>query len=125
MNANPIETLVDAYLAAYCEPDRATRERAVARLWADGGRLVDPPLQASGHAAIVAQSDALLAQFPGHRFRRTTQIDSHHDFARYGWALADAAGRTVLEGCDVAELSADGRLQRVVGFFGPPVKIAA
>jgi hypothetical protein len=40
----PTETLIDDYLNAYCEPDRAKRASAVLRLWTTDGRLTDPPL---------------------------------------------------------------------------------
>ncbi|HZY18811.1 MAG TPA: nuclear transport factor 2 family protein [Ramlibacter sp.] len=112
------ERLVDAHLAACCEPDAARRGEAVRRLWHPEGRLVDPPLAAFGHAGIADQAGTLLAQCPGHRFVRTTAVDRHHEFARYGWSLVDPAGRQVLEGVDVLQLDVDGRIARVVGFFG-------
>ena len=57
------------------------------------------------------------AQFPGHAFRRTGEIDAHHGFARYSWELVAADGNVTIGGMDVAELDAS-RLRRVVGFFG-------
>ena len=123
--AQATETLIDDYLNAYCEPDRVRRASAVSRLWATDGRLTDPPMEASGHEAIIVQADALLGQFPAHRFRRTTTIDGHHGFARYGWSLVNATGTTVLEGCDFVEIDEGGRLRRVVGFFGSMAPLAA
>jgi hypothetical protein len=117
------ERLVDAHLAACCEPDPAQRHSAVRDLWNATGRLVDPPLESAGHGGIADQGALLLAQFPGHRFVRTTQVDAHHEFVRYGWRLESPPGAAVLEGVDVMELDVDGRIGRVVGFFGaqPPV----
>lgn len=112
------ETLVDAHLAAYCEADDTRRQQAVARLWNPDGRLVDPPLEAAGHAGIARQGALLLSQFPGHRFVRSTDIDAHHEFVRYGWRLESPEGAAVLEGVDVLELDVDGRIGRVIGFFG-------
>lgn len=116
------ESIVDQHLSAYCEPDRGRRGDAVRRLWHPAGRLVDPPLEGTGHEGIAEQGSHLLQQFPGHRFVRSTAIDAHHEFLRYGWQLRDAAGRTVLEGLDLMELDGEGRIRRVVGFFGlqPP-----
>lgn len=113
----PLETLVDSHLAAYCEPDPQARRAAIARLWHAEGRLVDPPLAAAGHEGIHAQAGQLLQQFPGHRFVRTTPVDGHHEFARYGWALRNPQGADVLRGTDVVTLDVDGRLMKVVGFF--------
>lgn len=114
-----IDQLIDDYLDAYSEVDPKRRASAVSRIWAADGRLVDPPLESQGHAGIAGQVQALLSQFPDHRFRRSTGIDAHHGFARYGWQLVNPAGETTLEGCDFAEVDGSGRLQRVVGFFGP------
>jgi hypothetical protein len=122
MNMPAIGTLVDNWLAAYADPDAARRLAAIREGWNAEGRLVDPPMEARGHQGISDQAATLLAQFPGHRFERSTAIDAHHQFLRYGWKLVDGNGAAVLEGLDVAELDVDGRLLRVVGFFGaqPP-----
>lgn len=112
------EALVDANLAAYCDPDAARRNAAIARIWHPEGRLVDPPMEALGHKGISAQADKLLAKFPGHRFRRTTAVDLHHEFVRYGWVLEAPDGKPAITGTDFVHLDVDGRLMVVVGFFG-------
>ena len=124
MNMPAIATLVDGWLAAYSDPDAARRLRAIRESWNAEGRLVDPPLEARGHQGISDQAATLLAQFPGHRFERSSAIDAHHQFLRYGWKLVDASGAAVLEGLDVMELDVDGRIARVIGFFGaqPPAR---
>jgi hypothetical protein len=113
------QRLVDEHLSAYCEPDAGKRIEAVRRIWHPGGRLVDPPLESAGHAGIAEQGGLLLQQFPGHRFVRHTAVDAHHEFLRYGWQLVSPEGQPVLEGLDLMELDVDGRICRVVGFFGP------
>jgi hypothetical protein len=110
--------LVDTHLAAYCEPDAARRGELVAAVWATDGCLIDPPFDGSGHEGIAAMTDGVLAHFPGHVFRRTTAIDAHHRFARYGWELVGPDGTVAVGGTDVVELAAAGRLGRIVGFFG-------
>jgi hypothetical protein len=110
---------IDRYLAAYCDPDKARRAEAVKQIWTQDAQLVDPPLTAQGHERIVNQSDALLSQFPGHRFRRSSGVDTHHGRARYAWQLLDPQGRVVLEGIDFAQWDDSGRLAQVSGFFGP------
>ncbi len=114
-----LNPLIDAYLQAYGDPDAGRRAQAVAHLWASDGRLIDPPLVAQGHAQIVAQADALLSQFPGHHFRRSSGIDAHHGMARYAWQLINASGAVALEGCDFAQVNSAGQLTQVTGFFGP------
>jgi hypothetical protein len=118
MNLSAIESMIDRHLAAYCDSDVARRAEAIREIWAADGRLVDPPLEAHGHQGIADQAATLLSQFPQHRFERSTAVDAHHNFLRYGWRLRGPDGTAVLEGVDFAELDVDGRLARVVGFFG-------
>lgn len=110
--------LIDTHLAAYCEPDHATRLDLLERVWNANGQLLDPPLDGTGIDAIAELTDAVLALYPKHRFVRTTEVDAHHGFARYGWSLVDPTGTPAVTGIDVAELDDDGKLVRIVGFFG-------
>jgi hypothetical protein len=58
------------------------------------------------------------AKFPGHRFRRVSGVDVHHDELRFGWELRSPDGAVVVTGIDVGALGPDGRLRRITGFFG-------
>lgn len=115
----PITHVIDTYLAAYCDPDADRRAALVAEAWSPDGTLMDPPFEGTGHAAIAALTDTVLTHFPGHVFRRTTPVDTHHLVARYGWELVAADGTVAVQGLDVVDLTDNGRqLARVVGFFG-------
>src|SRR5947209_5651902 len=83
----PLGELIDRYLAAWNEPDPARRAALIEQVWAADGRLIDPPLAAEGHAGIGDMAAALQTQFPGHRFRRASGIDAHHDQLRFAWQL--------------------------------------
>ena len=113
-----LTAIVDLHLHAYSEPNAAKRAELVVAAWDETGRLMDPPFEGTGHAAIVALTDTVLEHFPGHTFRRTTDVDSHHGVGRYGWELVGPDGTVAVAGIDVVDVAADGRLQRVVGFFG-------
>jgi hypothetical protein len=90
----------------------------MARAFTDDAKLIDPPLAGEGHAAIVAMAQTLQTLYPGHRFRRMSVVDQHHEFARYGWQLLTPDDCVALTGMDVVEVASDGRLKQVVGFFG-------
>lgn len=111
--------LVDGHLAALSEPDEAVRLATLRDLWSDAGQMADPPITGEGPDGIAAIGAALQQQFPGHAFRRTTAVDAHHGFLRYGWDLVDPGGAAVLSGTDVGVVGEEGRLARIVGFFGP------
>ena len=109
---------IDTHLRAYAEPDPGVRAGLIAQIWADDGQLFDPPFDGTGRDAIAGLTDVVLEHYPAHTFQRTTTIDEHHGFARYGWALTGADGTVAVTGIDVATLDDQGRLTRVVGFFG-------
>jgi hypothetical protein len=117
--ATDLTTTIDGNLAAYSNPDGATRRTQLEAVWAADGTLIDPPIDGTGIAGIDALMAAVQSQFPGHTFRRTSGVDAHHDVARYSWALVASDGSVSLEGLDVVEVDAEGRLTRILGFIGP------
>ncbi|HLJ61532.1 MAG TPA: nuclear transport factor 2 family protein [bacterium] len=119
-------TTVDTYLAMWNETDPTRRAAHIRHSWAGDGRYVDPQLEAEGHTAIGDMVATVQARFPGHRFRRTSGVDTHHDQLRFAWELAAPDGSVVVAGIDVGRLAPDGRLQRITGFFGElPEKASA
>ena len=114
---------IDTHLAGYCEPDRERRLELLTAAWNPAGRLLDPPLEGQGIDAIAELVDAVLAHYPGHRFERTTEVDAHHGYARYGWTLTGPDGTTAITGTDIAEVDDDDKLVGVVGFFGELVTL--
>jgi hypothetical protein len=113
-----LTTTIDLYLSAWNEPDPVRRVELIEQVWAADGRLIDPPVAAEGHQAISDTASALQAQFPGFRFQRSSGIDAHHGQLRFAWELVSPDGAVALSGIDVGEVNADGRLQRITGFFG-------
>ncbi len=113
-----LETTVDIYLAAWTEPDDARRADMIEHVWAVDGRLIDPPLVGEDHDGINDMAKTMQSLYPGHTFRRTSGIDAHHEHLRFSWDLVGPDGAAVLAGVDVGDIAADGRLQRITGFFG-------
>jgi hypothetical protein len=100
--------------------DAVCRAELISQVWVAEGRLVDPPLAAEGHDGISDMAAALQQQFAGHRFRRVSGIDEHHDQFRFAWELVGPDGTVAVSSMDVGELAEDGRLRRITGFFGQP-----
>jgi hypothetical protein len=94
-------------------------DRLLAQVWADRATYTDPTVHLTGRAALVAHIDAVLARYPGSTIEMTSAIDLHHAVARFAWKKVLADGTALPEGIDFAELDDDGRLTRIVGFFGP------
>jgi len=111
--------VADRHLSAYGESDPIRRRALLEAAWVPGGALIDPPLDAAaGHEQLDDLFATVQSHYPGHTFRRTSEVDVHHEFGRYGWELAGPDGAVVFGGVDVVDFAPDGRLARVVGFLG-------
>ena len=119
-----VTEIIDMHLEAYALDDAARRDALVASAWNADGELLDPPLEGHGRAEISALADVVLTHYAGHKFVRTTAVDAHHGFARYGWDLSASDGTVAVSGIDVVQFDEAGKLLRVVGFFGPLEPVA-
>ena len=116
-----VSELIALYNRAWSEPDYALRQKLLEQIWADDGTYTDPTAHVAGRNALVDHIGALFEQFPGAYFVVTSGIDSHHGKFRFTWRMVLADGEVFLEGVDFGELNSDGKLHRIVGFFGPLV----
>jgi uncharacterized protein (TIGR02246 family) len=114
-----VEALVDTYAQAWSDPDPGVRREHLATVWADGASYTDPTVHVVGRDALAAHIDGVLAQLPGAQIERTSRVDGYGDVARFAWRLVQADGTALPEGLDFVELTEDGRIARIVGFFGP------
>jgi hypothetical protein len=87
--------------------------------WADDGVYCDPTATVDGRDALVAHIGGFQAQLPGARIETSSGVDEHDGWLRFAWTMIGADGTPAMEGFDVGELGPDGRLRRIVGFFGP------
>lgn len=119
-----LDVTVDNYLSAWNEEDPAMRSQLIEQVWTTDGRLVDPPMAAHGHNEISDMASALHGQFPGHYFRRSSEVDEHHGRFRFAWELVSGDGAVAIAGLDVGQLNDSGQIEQITGFFGPlePVK---
>jgi hypothetical protein len=112
-----VAQLVDRYIAMWNETDGKRRREIIAQVWTPDATYLDPALQGAGHAGIDAIVRSVHERFPGHRFRRTGEIDNHHDRIRFGWELAPENGPPVVGGVDFGVIAEGERLQAITGFF--------
>jgi hypothetical protein len=109
--------LIDRYIAIWNETDPERRRALIARTWTEDATYLDPMLESEGQAGIDGMVRGVHERFPGHRFRRTSDVDTHHDRARFSWELAPEGGAVVARGIDFATVAPDQRLRTVTGFF--------
>jgi len=114
---NTLTDLIDRYIATWNETDGGRRRDLIAQTWTDSASYLDPLLQGDGRDGIDAMIVGVQERFPGHRFRRTGDVESHHDRVRFTWDLTPEAGDPVVNGTDFGIVTPDNRLQAITGFF--------
>jgi hypothetical protein len=111
-----VQDVVDRYIATWNETDPARRRELISRTWTEEGHYLDPLMAGEGQDGIDAMIQAVQTQFPGHRFRRTSKIDTHHDRVRFSWELGPEGASPLAGGLDIGVI-ADGRLRSIIGFL--------
>ena len=117
------QDVINDYMAAWNETDAGKRKALIERCWADDGLYCDPQSDVRGRDGLDATIAGMHTQAPGASIIATSGVDQHHNQIRFAWAFKTADGATPIVGIDAGEFAADGRLARIVGFWGePPVK---
>lgn len=114
------QQIVEAYGASWREPDVAKRRALLEQAWADDATYTDPQSDVAGRDGLIDLISGFQAQVSGAQIVATSAVDVHHEKFRFTWAMKSADGATMMEGIDYGELAPDGRIQKIVGFFGPP-----
>ena len=113
------DAMIKDYAAAWNATGATERRALLERSVTEDVRVTEPPADLEGREALEGRIAAYQHDFPGARIDLASGVDEHHGWARYAWTIVGADGSRVLDGTDVVERSADGRLRRVVMFFGP------
>jgi hypothetical protein len=117
------DSAVSDYCAAWSVADRGARDRLLARVWAADGVYSDPePTLAKGRAALSDVIANFQRHYPGAHFRCSAP-QMHHRAMRVTWILLRPDGSQVTHGVDIYDMARDGRIQRIVGFFGEPPSV--
>ena len=118
-----MDQTIEAYDRAWNASGDDERRRLLETALTEDCEMLEPRGRFAGREAIVERLRGFSDRFPGARVAVTTNVDEHNGLARYGWAIVDADGAPLLDGIDVVERASDGRLRRIVMFFGPLQRI--
>jgi hypothetical protein len=113
-----VDPVIEKYDQAWNASEADKRRRLLEGALADDCEMLEPRGRFVGREAILERITGFSERFPGATVNITTNIDEHNGIARYGWKITDREGGPLLEGIDVVERSGDGRLGRVLMFFG-------
>ena len=114
-----VDGVIATYCAAWNETDPVKRDKILQEVWDDDATYTDPTVHTVGRAALVAHISTVCARFPGSTIVMTSAIDVHHNVLRFTWKRVLADGSERPEGIDFGEIAGDGKIRRIVGFFGP------
>jgi hypothetical protein len=114
-----VAELVATYGEAWNEPDEAARRKLLDEAWSDAGSYCDPTAAVAGREELLTHIAGMRQAFPGARIVTTSGVEEHHGWFRFSWSMVDETGAASIEGFDVGSIGADGRIDRIVGFFGP------
>jgi hypothetical protein len=113
-----LDEIVKIYCDAWGEPDLAKRRQLLQRVWADDGTYTDPVTHVAGREALLQRISAHLQKYPGSRIVPSSHADVHHSMLRFTWQFLASDGKVQTEGIDFGEMTSDGRIRKIVGFFG-------
>ena len=111
-----LSEVLRTYLGAWNTDDVEERDAMLRRCVTDDVAFIDPIKQLIGRDELLAHIAETRATYPEITFEPAGEADHHNHVLRQPW-VARIDGRVVLRGIDVDDVSPDGRLTRIVGFF--------
>lgn len=111
---------VDAWFAAWSEPDAAKRAGLLDDAAAPGVRFRDRFSLVEGRGDLDPHLAAVHVFMPGSRLARAGEVRGCQGTVLADWVAHRADGGEMGRGTNVFQLDADGRIEDVVGIWGPP-----
>jgi uncharacterized protein YndB with AHSA1/START domain len=110
--------LADAWFALWNEPDASKRRAVLAELLAEDAVFQDAHGCTRGLDDLDAHVTAARVHMPGIHLVRSGEPRHCQGTVLVAWVARKADGQPLAEGTTVLELTSDGRIARVVGFWG-------
>jgi len=109
---------VDAFFAAWSEKDEGRRRTALAAILTEDATFADAFSCTAGIDDLVAHLAAAQIHMPGLTLSRSGDVRQCQGTTVVDWVAKGADGAARGKGTNVFELAPDGRVRRVVGFWG-------
>lgn len=125
MDADAFLRPLRPYMAAFVERDPERRLALLAYALTPGACIGGPSRAYTGHAEISGKIDGFQRNWPGCRLVLAGGLLTFENAAHFPMAIVGPDGEVRAAGHSVAELAADGRVQRVLAFWGthPPLPV--
>lgn len=108
-----------AYVAAWNEQDITKRRKLLETCWAEDGCVVSNHDAIIGRAMLLECITSWRDTYPNDRAVFTSGIEQHHCWFRFTVVVVRPDGSTYSEALDVGEVDSDGRIIKIITFFGP------
>lgn len=112
------DPMLSAYEALWNEPDPVRRTALIEHCLVETAEIIGPGYRLRGHAAIFDDVSRFHREQPGRKAVIASGVDAHSGWARFAFRIVAADGAVLAEGLDAIEFAADGRINRVITFFG-------
>ena len=123
MEASSFFRPLKPYLDAFVERDVARRLALLEQSLTPGAEIRGPTRVFAGYAEISEKIDGFQKNWPDCRLALASGILCFSNAGHFAMAIVSADGSTLASGHSVVELAADGRINRVLAFWGPPPAI--
>ena len=114
-----IEEAALCYGSAWNEEDEEARRVLLERCFAKDGVVISNYERLEGREALAARIAAFRRERPGDRGVFTSGVEHHHGFFRFTAVVVRSDGSTYSEALDIGEVGVDGRITKLITFFGP------
>jgi hypothetical protein len=118
---NPLDRVIDNYLAAWNEPDQAAREPLLAKVMDENAKYLSWGRTGDSRTLLNAVIGYFQTEFPGTVFKPTGPTYNHHGHLLFSWMATfhETALTTegqIVSGTTYVSLSPEGRWENIIEF---------
>ena len=111
------------YLDAFVEHDSARRLNLLEQGLASNAEIWGPKRVFAGYAEISEEIEGFQRNWPDCRLVLASGVVCFNNAGHFAKAIVAPSGSTLASGHSVVELAQDGRISRVLAFWGPQVAL--
>ena len=108
-----------AYIGAWSEKDISLVKALLSSCWTEESEIIGPGYYFQGTTAVLDKIQRFHNEQPGHKASLTSGFDTHGAWTRFTIAMVKPDGTRGHEGWDILEQDNEGKIRRVVTFWGP------